>query len=110
MERNEYIPLYLWIQDYGSIQNIKSSIKIKHRPTGCQTVVDVMTRFFCVHKVLASDYHRVMKKALIKFRSDWQHLPHDWQYFNVKDKKGFVSFVEEDFFGHAIKKIKVIRK
>lgn len=110
MERNEYVPLYLWIQDYESIQNIKPGLRAKYRRPGCQTVVDVMTKFFCIYKVPASDYSRVMKKALIKFRSNWQHLPPDWQYFGVLNKKGFVGFVDEEFFGIPVRKIKAIRK
>jgi hypothetical protein len=110
MERDEGIPLYLWIQDYKSIQNIKSGIRLKRRQTGCQTVIDVMTRFFCIYKVPTSDYNRAIKKALIKFRSGWQYLPTDWQYFDVVNKKGFVGFVEEDYFGHTIRKIKAVRK
>ena len=84
--RSEHIPLYYWIQNYGSINNVKEDSFVRHRLIGWHFADDVLKRFVRLYKPTPSLFDDIIYKAVRKYGTQLQHMPIYYRWY--KDSKG----------------------
>ena len=98
VSRNESIPLYYWIKSFGGINHVSQRGRTIGRVIGWHFADDVLKRLVKIKKLTPNNFAKVSKKAVHKFNTAWQHMPHDYIYF--KDTNG--KFVDYDDYDKGI--------
>ena len=75
--RTSKIPLYLWIKDKGSINNIKPESYLSYYPTGWDVALEVLKRYYDLYKIKINKmnrYDKVVVTAAYRYGSKPQFL------------------------------------
>jgi hypothetical protein len=67
--RNTSLPLYLWIEGYKSINNIKGNSPFPFNCTGKYIFNEVMARYFRIYKTPAYRSYEILEKAMYRYRT-----------------------------------------
>jgi len=76
-ERNTQIPLYYWIREKGSINNVKSGMMLGYRPIGWHVATEVLERYYKLKKIKPTKmnvYDKIVCDAAYKYGSKPQFV------------------------------------
>jgi hypothetical protein len=76
-ERNKEIPLYYWIREKGSINNVKSGMMLGYRPIGWHVAHEVLERYYKLKKIKPTKinaYDKIVFDAANKYGSKPQFV------------------------------------
>lgn len=94
--RNTETPLYIWISQKKSINNLHDNAHLFSRPTGSQIVRDVLTRFVRLYDVDVSQMFKIVDTLIGRYRSRWSSIDQDIQILTFHERfKGIVR-IEQD--------------
>jgi hypothetical protein len=89
-ERNTEIPLYYWIREKGSINNVKSGMMLGYRPTGWHIATEVLKRYYKLKGIEPNQenkYDDIVRKSAYKFGSlpqfvydNFNHVTGEYEY------------------------------
>ena len=71
-ERNTEIPLYYWIRQKSSINNVKSGMMLGYKPTGWHIATEVLKRYYKLKGIKPNKenkYDDIVRKCAYKFGS-----------------------------------------
>ncbi len=73
--RETETPLYVWIKQRGSINNLHDNSWLYYRPFGNQIVADVLKRMVRLHNVDVSQFRDLVDRLIDRYRSRWTAMP-----------------------------------
>ena len=87
-ERNTEIPLYYWIREKGSINNVKSGMMLGYKPIGWQIATEVLKRYYKLKGIKTNKenkYDDIVRKSAYKFGSLPQFVYANFNFHVVGD-------------------------
>ena len=89
-ERNTQVPLYYWIREKGSINNVKSGMMLGYRPVGWHVATEVLKRYYKLKKIKPTkinEFDNIVDDAAYKFgslpqfvKANFIHVTGDYEY------------------------------
>jgi hypothetical protein len=99
------VPLYCWIKEVGSINNLEPTSYMRDKPTGCSIVDDVLERFFRIHKVKvkSAKFIDIVDRCITQYRTDYKFIRDDIKTLirNRQEYNGY-AFVTKHEEGYNI--------
>jgi len=78
--RDKQTPLYIWIRNHNSINNITPSTYLFYRPFGREIVYEVASRYVRLRKsVTASEFQIAVGDMITRYGTRWANLDFDLQ-------------------------------
>ena len=89
--RNTEIPLYYWIREKGSINNVKSGMMLGYRPIGWHVATEVLERYYKLKGIKPNKenkYDDIVRKCAYKFGSLPQFVYSNFDFHVLGDRSG----------------------
>lgn len=107
------VPLYCWIKEVGSINNLEPTSYMRDKPTGCSIADDVLERFFRRYKVKvnSSKFGDLVYRCIYRYNTDFKFIRDDITTL-IRHRKEFSGhvFVTKHEEGYNIITAKQTRK
>ena len=84
--RETETPLYIWIKQRKSINNIHDNAHLYYRPPGNQIVEEVLERMVRLYDVDVSQFNEVVNRLINRYRSKWSAMTNNIQYLAYSDR------------------------
>jgi hypothetical protein len=88
--RNTEIPLYYWIREKGSINNVKSGMMLGYRPIGWHIATEVLERYYKLKGIKPNKmnkFDKIVCDAAYRYGSKPQFVEANFNFHVVGDRE-----------------------
>lgn len=107
------VPLYCWIKEVETINNLKPTSYMRDKPTGCSIADEVLERFFRLYKVKvnSSKFVDIVDRCIRRYNTDFKFIRDDIRtlYRYRKEMSGHV-YITKDEYGYNVLTAKQTKK